>query len=136
MKNSAKNSGPQRDELGRLRGGNPGNRGGRKGRSGRPRTEFRQWAKAIRDGKARAVIEEILAAPDHRDRLRAVEYVTKNASDETVTVERAKAMVDKLVDIMVRHVDDPLTAKRIIADVRHLSRQWGESPDTAHSRSL
>ena len=50
MKNPVKNPvRPQRDALGRLRGGNPGNSGGKPGRSGRPKDQVRAACRAAFD---------------------------------------------------------------------------------------
>lgn len=65
-KNSVKNSGPQRDERGRLHGGNPGNRGGQKGRSGRRPEEFKRWCgNQLHDQGKRQAIMRVLRDANH-----------------------------------------------------------------------
>lgn len=60
-KNSAGKSGPQRDEKGRLTGGNPGNAGG-----GRPPNEFRaSMRELVQDKKCQRAVKKILSNPDH-----------------------------------------------------------------------
>lgn len=49
--NSEKNTGPKRDDKGRVSGGNPGNSGGKKGRSGRKPDEFKRFMERARNDK-------------------------------------------------------------------------------------
>lgn len=95
VENSAQNTGPKRDERGRLRGGNPGNSGGKKGRSGRPPSVIREMCrgafaqrikilKKIADGEAIERVKlangeemETMKSADVSDRLKAIDLLGK-----------------------------------------------------------
>jgi len=94
VENSVQNSGPQRDERGRLRGGNPGNKGG-----GRPPAEIRQ---RCADGFYRHIgkAEAILNAKDasNADKIRALDVLGKYAGLQKVEHEHTRKVYREAVD--------------------------------------
>lgn len=83
-KNTAQNSdarrGPERDALGRLRGGNPGNSGGKRGRSGRLKTEVRALCQQAFEEAVpvlRAMALGKLPEVSNGDRIRAADVLAR-----------------------------------------------------------
>lgn len=119
MKNTAPKAIPQRDSRGRFTDGNPGNTGGKKGRSGRRPADFRGWVLAARDKHVRKVVEEILRDPTHRDRFRAVEFVTRCAGEveKTLTGDEIAECARMLVKAFYKHVPEPERVAAIQAEL-------------------
>lgn len=80
-KNTGARTGPIRDALGRVSGGNPGNTGGKPGRSGRPKTAFKKFCRELSATEEyQDAIKEAATDADHDNFIGAAKLVATFAT--------------------------------------------------------
>jgi hypothetical protein len=106
-KNSGKNtgaSGPKRDALGRLTGGNPGNSGGKPGRSGRPPKPFKTFCReTAKSAEYQDALKRAATTDTHDDFIGAAKLIANYATSKPA----------KKVDHTHRHFTNP---RDVLAD--------------------